>query len=140
MKTKHEPADLADFLRRLAGAVETMTASDLEDFLHGLKSPRRTLKTGGNFGAPNTKRSQIISENVAAEILGRLQAAQSTEEGFRILREFDLTRRDLIEIARARSVHIVKEDSVPRIEEKLVEAVIGSRLNSQAIRGSRQSS
>lgn len=140
MNEKYDAIDLADVLRQLASAIEAMTANDLKEFLEGLKSGKRITRTALDPNTSKAKRNSVIGRQAVSDILGRLQGAQSTEEGFKLLRELHLTRRDLVEIARERSVHIIKEDSVHRIEEKLVEAIIGSRLNSQAIRGTGQSS
>ena len=52
-----------------------------------------------------------------------------------ILEKLDFTRRDLEAMARDRNVHVTKDDNVRRIKEKLVEVIVGSRLNSAAIRG-----
>jgi hypothetical protein len=66
----------------------------------------------------------------------RLAEAPNREAGASLLRELSLSKRELLDLARHRSLHIMKDDSLRRIEEKLVEAVIGSKLNSLAIRGS----
>jgi hypothetical protein len=136
---KFEPADLAEVLRRLASMIEPMTKDDLEEFLETLRSRKRSSRIGADTSSTNRQNS-VLSKEMVAKIIHRLQVARSREEGFAALREFDLNRRDLVEVARARSVHITKEDSVARIEERLVEGLVGSRLSSQAIRGTNKSS
>jgi hypothetical protein len=46
-----------------------------------------------------------------------------------------LTKTELEQIARRLSLPILKQDKAERLRDKILEATIGSRLNSQAIRG-----
>lgn len=124
---------IAQILRRLAKIVEGMDPSEIQEFLHSLEVQNPSAKSRDTERRPKSGKSQLhVGTN---EILSRLQTAPDRETGASLLRELSLTKRDLLDLARSRSVHITKEDSLRRIEEKLVEAIIGSKLNSQAIRG-----
>jgi hypothetical protein len=126
---KNSRHSLADILRQLAEVIERNPAA-LEKFLSSVSSPPG--KTAGFAKLPAYSDAERVGE-----ILSDLQTATSRDEAARILRLFNLTRRELVELARARSVHVRKEDNVSRIEEKLIESIIGARLNSLAIRGER---
>jgi hypothetical protein len=67
--------------------------------------------------------------------LDQLTMAQTREAASEIIDKLNFTRKELEALARTRSVHVTKDDNVQRIKEKLVEAIVGSRLNSLAIRG-----
>lgn len=69
------------------------------------------------------------------DIQRNLSAAESTEAGFKILDKVRLSRAELEKMARSLDLPVMKQDSVGRLEEKIVEALIGSRLNSRAVRG-----
>lgn len=125
---------IAKVLRHVAAAVERMSEEELNRFARELPKLIRDVRVhrGGDVASRRPLKSDHLS---SVEVLERLQRAASREEGQGILAELRLTRRELVAVAHERSVHITKQDSVSRIEEKLVEAIIGSRLNSQAIRG-----
>ena len=57
------------------------------------------------------------------------------EAASEILDKLDFNRKELEALARSRSVHVLKDDNVRRIKDKLIEAIVGSKLNSLAIRG-----
>jgi len=48
-----------------------------------------------------------------------------------------LTRRNLEALARSFEVPVRKEDNLERLRDRIIDATIGARLNSQAIRGGR---
>ena len=128
---KTEPSELAQLLRRLAAVIEPMNADEFRQFIDRTGAVS-TLPSGGE---KLTRPARALKPQETSQIVGRLQAAKTREEGTAILRALKLTRRQLWEVARARSIHIAKEGSASRMEEKIVEAIIGSRLNSEAIRG-----
>jgi hypothetical protein len=127
-------AVLANILRKLADAIEASNVSEQEDFDIELKPTRiRTKPTRGHETGSNRKAA--VSPAEADALLGQLDKASTREAAFEILERLDLTRKELEGLARPRSVHFTKDDNVQRIKEKLVEAIVGSRLNSLAIRG-----
>ena len=64
-----------------------------------------------------------------------LEVSESTRAGLALLEEVALTRAELERMARSLELPVTKHDSVSRLEEKIVEALIGARLNSRAVRG-----
>jgi hypothetical protein len=129
------PVLLARLLRRMADVIESMDDAELEGFLGNVQPISRTSKIGGSRRAPRNEPRAKMDPHRTSDVVNRLQEARTRDEGASILDQLNLTRRELVAVAHARSVHVTKDDNISRIEEKLVEAIIGSRLNSQAIRG-----
>jgi hypothetical protein len=125
----------AQILRRLAKLVERMDFDEMQQLLQTLEGTASSEKSREASLQARQKVSGPQLHLEKDEILNRLQTSPDREAGSQLLRELRLSKRDLLDLARDRSVHITKEDSLRRIEEKLVEAIIGSKLNSQAIRG-----
>jgi hypothetical protein len=125
----------AHLLRRLAKLIEQRGFDEVEQVLLALEGstsmPARSRETSTQRRPAGAKSSLGTDE-----IMRRLAEAPNREAGASLLRELSLSKRELLDLARHRSLHIMKDDSLRRIEEKLVEAVIGSKLNSLAIRGS----
>ncbi len=120
----------ARLLRATAKAVDRMTLEEVEDLIALLESKKTPLKKN----LKNTPR-QTIDQIAMQRLLASLSQASSRSEGQNLLSEFKLARRDLELLAKAGNVHVTKEDSMQSIEQKVIEALIGSRLNSIAIRG-----
>jgi hypothetical protein len=123
---------LAHFLRAIAQAVENADDSQIDNLIASLSrltSNERTTK-------PSSKPPrQDVDEASLQETLERIGMLSSREEGLKLLEQLDFKRKDLLALAKHRDVHTSKDDSVLRLREKLVERLIGARLNSQAIRG-----
>lgn len=126
----------AKILRRLADAVQEMDTAELTRFMESLPAPKgRSTSRDPKAAALSHSGGGAVREQLVQRVLSELQTATSREEAFSTLRGVALSRRELMEAARARDVYVTKTDGVSRLEEKLVEATIGSKLNSQAIRG-----
>lgn len=120
-----EDRQVAELLRAIATAIE-----------NGVDLTSIALDLAGRHSTETKSVRSDIAQKRIAEIIQLLQRSKTREEAISIIRNQKLARRDLIEIARFCSAHVTKDDKVSRIEEKLVEAIVGSRLNSEAIRGS----
>ena len=86
-------------------------------------------------GEKRSNRRVAINPEEVKSLLEQLKEVSTREAAYEILEKLDFTRRDLEAMARDRNVHVTKDDNVRRIKEKLVEVIVGSRLNSAAIRG-----
>jgi hypothetical protein len=64
-----------------------------------------------------------------------LQSLNSRDEGDALLLSASLTRRELERLGRLLGTPILKTDNMERLTQKILEASIGSRLSSEAIRG-----
>jgi uncharacterized membrane protein YgaE (UPF0421/DUF939 family) len=128
-------AALAKILRNIAAAVEALDEAQLEKFAANLR--RKDLSVGDDIDTKRAEKNRHAKiDTVELQlVLNRLNEFATRDEGARLLDKLDLSRKELERIARLRNIHFTKDDNVPRIKEKLVEAIIGSRLSSRAIRG-----
>lgn len=120
---------IARVLRRIAYAIEGMSESELDDFIHELRGGK-PKKRGLGPPKPNKARQEELEVVVA-----QLQGLSTREEGLALLKQLNWTRDELTSLARRMHVHVTKDDNIGRIKDKLVETAIGSRLSSAAIRG-----
>jgi hypothetical protein len=125
-------ADIADILESLARAIR---ASDRQQ-LRTLRERVASLSSRNGWEAKPRSKGVPIDRKRLGTTHKKLVAARTREDGLALLETEDLTRAELVALAKAADVHVTKSDGVSRIEEKLVEALIGSRLSSEAIRGS----
>lgn len=123
-------AELARILRKIAAAIEKSDAVELGDFDIEFK-PRKT----GAKPSRNQLTHAKVRPNEVEYLLHQLNKSPTREAASELLEKLNLTRKELLAVARPRNVHVTKDDDVKRIKEKLVEAAIGSRLNSLAVRG-----
>jgi hypothetical protein len=79
--------------------------------------------------------SRVAHDFSLDEISTMLANSPSRESGFAILEQNKLTRKDLVQIARQNSIYTTKEDRIAAIQNKIIEALVGGRLSSSAIRG-----
>jgi hypothetical protein len=120
---------LAQLLRAIADSIEKLDETQLNEFIADLKRPRPSGKS-----AAKKKHSKVDPVELE-KVLAQLNELATRDEGARLLDDLDLSRKELERLARLRDIHVSKDDNVPRIKEKVVEVVIGSRLSSRAIRG-----
>ena len=125
---------ISQFLRTLAHQVEQLSDEEVKSLLEsaGLKAllsrKRQPLK-----------RTHVEPAEVRAEarsLMNGLIGQPSRDAARELLSSLSPTRRVLIEAAKLREVHVARHDTVASISEKLVENVVGSRLDSARIRGS----
>lgn len=69
------------------------------------------------------------------QLQDNLRAVETVQAGLAYLSDAQLTRVELERLARSLDLPVLKQDSVRRLEDKIVEALIGSRLSSRAVRG-----
>jgi hypothetical protein len=120
-------------LRIITKMISTMSQEDLEALGSGKArlTITRSSTEQSELRLDRTKGGAVDFDKLRSE----LGAMQSTEAGFEILDEARLTRAELERMARSLDLPVMKQDSIRRLEEKLIEALIGSRLNSRAVRG-----
>jgi hypothetical protein len=115
---------VARILRRIADAVDGMSEAALAEFIFGLREvrPRRRGPSSTKLsGAGRESREKL--ETVVAQ----LQRLSTREEGLLLLDQLNWTREELAGLARRMDVHVIKDDNIGRIKDKLVETAIGSR-------------
>jgi hypothetical protein len=75
-------------------------------------------------------------DGAISEMAQKLSAAESRESAASLLASINQPRRKdfLVLLARSCGVRVESKDNIARIEQKLIENVVGSKLDSEAIR------
>lgn len=127
-------AELARILRKVAAAIEKSNVAEWDDFDIEIRPRKSSAKLAVDQEGQSNRRPKI-SPNEVDYLLQQLNKSTTREAASEVLEKLNLTRKELVAVARPRNVHVTKDDDVQRIKEKLIEAAVGSRLNSLAIRG-----
>lgn len=127
-------ADTVRLMKLIAKLLEKVTPGHLADYL------QKEIETGSFISISNKKvisefASSSLNEDKLKFVVASLQELNSREEGRDFIAEHLLNRKGLEALARLLSVPVMKSDNVERIKEKIIEASIGARLNSNAIQG-----
>jgi len=138
-QTSMDGKDLAKLLRRIAEALERSSPSDVAGLLAGRASV--VISPGSAGGRRNEgqqfhreKRRQRSAKDLAG-LGAQLKQLESRDDGVRLLMRAQLTKLELEDLARLMDLPVLKEDDVDRLRQKIIQASIGARLNSQAITG-----
>ena len=123
-------SEIIEILKLLISAIETGQSGDLPAIKRRIK-----IATGKGAIKSEKRPAAKIDRNRISSIYQNLSGAMTREDGRRLLESEALSRNELLAISKLGKVYVTRADGVERIEEKLVEAIIGSRLSSQAIRG-----
>ena len=89
---------------------------------------------------PKIKKAPPLNEprldGAISEIAQKLSTAESRESAASLLASINQPRRKelLLLLARSCGVRLESKDNIARIEQKLIENVVGSKLDSEAIR------
>ena len=121
-------------LADIAKAVRAMSEEEFEQLLKGKLRPAISFEERGRR-VKSRKPSPSISEKELPGIQAKLDAAQTREEGNRIVREAFPLKEHLFNFAKFLDLSVQKKDRVERIREKIVTSTVGRRLSSEAIRG-----
>lgn len=126
---------IAKVLSTVANAIESLDEADLESLLSGdLRFEIVAVTSKQRHGESDSAYSSI--DSAALDKLARLlQDADDRSRGWEILEEHTSNKDSLIQLARHLDLPCQKKESVDRLKEKIIEATIGFRLRSAAIRG-----
>jgi hypothetical protein len=126
---------VARLLRALASLVEASDPAEVTDFLRR-RAPAllsAIKRSGGREDAAYLAHSTPPEDlSILAE---KLQSLSSRDEGNALLSSASLTRRELEKLGRLLGTPILKTDNMERLMDRIIEASIGFRLSSAAIRG-----
>ena len=127
---------LAYLLHTVAEVVDGMTEKELEGLSnliveHYGKNPTSLSE---NSKKPKSQKNNMGEEELGDTLL-KVANSPSREIGAELLDSFQLTREQLLRIARLGNIHVVKEDKNAIVKEKIIESTVGSRLRSNAVRG-----
>lgn len=122
-----------DILEVLLPLIDAIKADDPVAFA---EAKRRVGQLRRAPSARPTKRSGTATTDRAKvdRVYDALLKAPTREAGADALSSEAPNRNELVAIARLGKVHVTKVDTVEKIEEKLVESLIGAKLSSAAIR------
>lgn len=126
--------DLAKIVRLIATFIEGLTDDEIEALL----SRRRVLQLS-DTGTPRSKQRRKSKSVDPALVADALQQARSREEATAVLEGEGISKFVLEKLARQFDLPVLRSDSVERLRQRLVESAIGFRINSEAIRGARES-
>lgn len=128
-----ERSKWATLLRLLADCIENARPADLEELLAGNgRLQIRTDKRQEPLYSSSSDASPVVEWS---SIANQLRTLPSREEGKKLLSEVASSKAQLERLARAMDLPIAKYESVEQLRDKIIEASIGARLVSRAIRG-----
>jgi hypothetical protein len=127
-----EQEKAAEVLRKVATFLRGLTEDEIDDLLAG----RTRLTLVGRSTRKPVSRTSVTPELDVDALRRELTAKATREEGMSLLNSLSPTRETLRQIASAIDIPAPKTDTVERLKERIIEATIGYRLRSQAIRNS----
>ncbi|GEO41483.1 hypothetical protein SAE02_56310 [Skermanella aerolata] len=129
----------AILLRQLASLVEAMTISDIEAVVNNnaklslniRKSKKERILDKGQVGEfLNTKEPKLDIELIRM----KLDQIDTRDNAANFLLDVAGKKHDLVLIAREMSIPVQSSDTIETIRNKIVDATVGYRLRSKAIR------
>lgn len=120
--------EIAALLRAIADVIERNSPTEIAAVTAALTGTAERSQKGRLASKKSTPAP-------LSEITKALLEFSDRDEALRFLAERSLNKKELTALARSNNVHVVKEDNVEKIVSRIVEALVGSRLNSLAIRG-----
>lgn len=116
-------------LRRIADVLDRLSPDEVDALLEG----RSRLEVSRSLHSkPKRPKAKPIDPSV---VISRLQETQTREQAMTLLEAEGITKVMLEAIARALDLPVLRSDTVDRLRQKIVEAAVGYRINSEAIRG-----
>lgn len=119
-----------EVLRRISNFLRSLTDEQIEDLITGKVRLTLTASPGSGRSSKRVGGQKLDLANIREELANK----QTREEGFDLLNELALSRSSLQEIAVAMDLPTPKTDTVERLKDRIVDAAIGYRLRSNAIR------
>lgn len=127
MKKPNRPGAL---LRLIADLLDRLSPDEVDALLDG----RSRLEVSGRATQSKSHRPKVKIADTSAAI-DLLREAQTREQAMAVLEAEGITKVVLEAVARALDLPVLRSDSVDRLRQKIVEAAVGYRINSEAIRG-----
>lgn len=124
-------AATVNYLRSLADLIEALSETEVEAVLTGAGLEHLARDNGLQQPGGRDKRGSFAK---AHELIGGLELCQSRETARGFLLDRRPSKSLLVQAADLRDIHITKADTIDTLIEKLISNVIGSKLDSEAIR------
>ena len=67
--------------------------------------------------------------------MNKFKECSTREDGFVVLSQYMNDKKTLTEFARMLDISVLKQDSVDKIKEKIIESTVGAVIRSNAIQG-----
>lgn len=122
----------AEILRKVSNFLRTLTDEQIDDLISG----RVKLALTGSSRRKISSKRQSLSAPEISGIIEELSVKSTLEDGLAVLDDLALTRESLRQIASTMDLPTPKTDTVAKIKSRIVDATIGYRLRSNAIRAS----
>ncbi|MBU8546849.1 MULTISPECIES: hypothetical protein [Roseomonadaceae] len=122
--------EIVRLLRAIADVIERSDSTEVRAVAEALE---KKPSSGRRQSSKAQKNLDLRSD--LDLVTSKLMQISDRGEGRGFLASLRLSRADLTLIGRKNNVHILKEDNLSAIEDKIIESLIGARLNSKAIRG-----
>jgi hypothetical protein len=124
---------ISRLLSAFADALDSMDDREFDLLIQG-KVRLRIVEKHKTKTAPPLNDSRL--DGAISEIAQRLSTAESRESAASLLASVNQPRRRdfLLLLAKSCGVRVESKDNIARIEQKLIENVVGSKLDSEAIR------
>ena len=139
--TAHKHA-LAQVLHQVAKFVDSLSDEELTHLAKGTArlSIQLAEKPGQGEASSRRRKSQDasawpFSEDPPEQVASDLRSSSSREDGYKLLEKYCPTKASLQTLARHLDLHVLRDDDATMIRDKIVEATIGFRLRSNAVRG-----
>jgi hypothetical protein len=120
----------AEILRRVSNFLRSLTEAQIDDLIEG----RVKITLTGHPSRAQSAKARSSSEEDVERIISELTGKSTRAEGIALLDNLGLTRASLRDIALAMKLPVPKTDTVSELKDRIVEATIGYRLRSDAIR------
>jgi hypothetical protein len=127
MKTNQR---LSTIVRLIADFLDGLSDEDANALVNGVS--RIEIVNKPKAGTYKTRARPHIDPTLIA---GRLMQARTREEAMELLKTDGVSKLVLEALARHLDLPVLRSDSVDRLRQRIVEATIGYRINSEAIRG-----
>lgn len=120
----------AEILRRVSNFLKNLTEAQVDDLIEG----RVRITLADNSRRVQSAKSRSGNEENVERLINELTSKSTRAEGLALLDSWGLTRASLRDIAVAMKLPTPKTDTVRELKDRIVEATIGYRLRSDAIR------
>jgi len=135
MASKRSPKNSSiALLRAVNKFLSSLDQNEVDDIIGGRTEIALKASAPDQLFKPDMA-DQFETRVELQRIIDELSASASMQTAVEALRSARLSKADLEFIARRVDVPIARHDSISRLEEKILEALVGARLNSKAIRG-----
>ena len=122
-------------LEQLVRTVRDLSDEDFDKLMAGELEASVSVGEAAAKAAKGRKADLPVADAAFGEVQARLAAAESREEGQRIVEEALAGKEQLFAFAKWLDLPVQRNDAAKRIREKVVTHTVGRRLSGKAVRG-----